>query len=61
MKKPINYPYLAGGLQAILNTIAIDLHLKGVIEYDKVDEIQKIIDKRVKLFYDKRVTNLSEE
>jgi hypothetical protein len=39
-EKAINYPYLAGGLQALISGLAYSLVRKGIVGYDKYDELK---------------------
>jgi len=38
--KATNYPYLAGGFQALISGLAYSLVSKKIVDYDKYDELK---------------------
>ena len=45
---PICYPYLHGYLEQALRGLAYDLVSKGLVDRDKQDQVEKLIDEKIK-------------
>ena len=46
-EQPINYPFLAGSLEAVASSMAYSLTSKGLVDYAKYDEIKAYLESEI--------------
>lgn len=46
-KQPINYPFLAGSLEAVTSSMAYSLVCRGLADYAKYDEIKAYLESEI--------------